>query len=142
MIFQSGRKKRAYFFNSLETFNTIELNLKRTCRRLQKKVRIRHCGNFPRTNQATNTGLYKATRKNAFDTAEVLKKIRNSAIHWFLCNYVIIRTLYGLCRTRKYQTRNAILLERWEQILKAKKSGGLVREAVLLERAALLERIR
>ena len=137
MIFQSGRKKRAYFFSSLETFNTIELNLKRTCRRLQKKVRIRHCGNFPRTKQATNTGLYKATCKNAFDTAEVLKKIRNSAIHWFLCNYVIIRTLYGLC-----QTRNAILLERREQILKAKKSGGLVREAVLLERAALLERIR
>ena len=35
IIFQSGRKKRAYFFKSLETFNIIELNLKRTCRRLQ-----------------------------------------------------------------------------------------------------------
>ena len=37
------------------------------------RARIRHCGNFLRTNQAASTGLYIATRKNAFDTAEVLK---------------------------------------------------------------------
>ena len=39
------------------------------------KVRIRHCGNFPRKNQATSTGLYIRTRKNAFNTAEVLKTV-------------------------------------------------------------------
>ena len=37
------------------------------------KVRITHCGNFPRTNEATSTELYITTRKNAFDAAEVLK---------------------------------------------------------------------
>ena len=37
------------------------------------KVWIRRCGNFPRTNQATITELYITTRKNAFDTAQVLK---------------------------------------------------------------------
>ena len=36
-------------------------------------VQIRHCDKFPRTNQATSTELYISTRKNAFDTAEVLK---------------------------------------------------------------------
>ena len=36
-------------------------------------IRIRQCGNFPRTNLATSTELYITTRKNAFDTAEVLK---------------------------------------------------------------------
>ena len=41
------------------------------------KVRIRHCGNFPITNQATSTELYITTRKNAFDTAEVLKTFEN-----------------------------------------------------------------
>ena len=40
---------------------------------LHVKVRIRHCGKFPGTNQATSTELYITTRKNAFDTAEVLK---------------------------------------------------------------------
>ena len=34
-IFQSTRKERAYFFNSLETSTTSGFNLKRTCRRLQ-----------------------------------------------------------------------------------------------------------
>ena len=38
-----------------------------------KVRRIRCCGNFPRTNQATSTELYIATRKNTFDTREVLK---------------------------------------------------------------------
>ena len=66
-----------------------------------------------------------------------IKNIRNSGIHWFLCNCRIIRTLYGLC-----QTHNARLLERRESVLKAKKSGGIIREAVLLERAALLERMQ
>ena len=37
------------------------------------KARIRDCGNFPRTNQATSTDLYITTRKNALDTAEILK---------------------------------------------------------------------
>ena len=37
------------------------------------KFRIRHCGKFPRTNQATSTELYITTRKNMFDTAEILK---------------------------------------------------------------------
>ena len=46
----------------------------------------------------------------------------------------IIRTFYGLCQTREYQTHNARLLERWEEILEAKKSGGIIREAALLER--------
>ena len=58
------------------------------------------------------------------------------------CYFGIIRTLYGLCQTCKYQTRNAGLLERRESILKAQKSSGIIKEAVLLERAALLERIQ
>ena len=37
------------------------------------KVWIAHCGNCPRTNEATSTKLYITTRKNAFDAAEVLK---------------------------------------------------------------------
>ena len=59
-----------------------------------------------------------------------------------LCNCGIIRTLYGLRQTRECQTRNAGLLERREQVLKAKKSGGIIIEAVLLEKAALSERIQ
>ena len=39
-------------------------------------VRIRHCGNFARTNQATSTELYVTTHKNALDTAEVLKTFK------------------------------------------------------------------
>ena len=78
IIFHSGQKEGAYFFNSLETFNIIGLNLKRTCRRLQNKVRMRRCGNFLRTNQATITELYITTPKNAFDTAEVLKNSKFS----------------------------------------------------------------
>ena len=65
-------EKSGLIFSSLETFNIIGLNLKRTCGRLQNKVRMRHCGNFPGTNQATSTELY-ITRKNRFDRAEVLK---------------------------------------------------------------------
>ena len=63
-------------------------------------------------------------------------------MHGFLCNWGIIRTLCGLYQTREYQTRNAGLLERQEQILKAKKSGGIIREAVPLEGGALLEKIQ
>ena len=37
------------------------------------KVRITHCGNCPRTNEATSTQLHITTRKNAFDATEVLK---------------------------------------------------------------------
>ena len=71
-----------------------------------------------------------------------IKYIQNSQIHWFLCNCSIIRTLYSLCQTHEYQSCNAGLLERQEEILKAKKSDRIIREAVLLERAALLERIQ
>ena len=35
-----------------------------------------NCANFLRTNQATGTELYITTRKNAFDTAEVLKTFK------------------------------------------------------------------
>ena len=59
-----------------------------------------------------------------------------------LCNCGIIRTLNILRQTRECQTRNAGLLERREQVLKAKKSGGIIIEAVLLEKAALSERIQ
>ena len=44
IIFQNGQLEHTRFFNSLETFNIIGLNLKRTFRRLW----IRHCGNFPK----------------------------------------------------------------------------------------------
>ena len=49
---------------------------------------------------------------------------------------------YRICQTREYQTHNAGLTERWEQISKANESGGIIKETVLLERLALLERIR
>ena len=72
-----------------------------------------------------------------------IKNIRNSAIKWFLCSCRGITIISGLCQTREYQNRNAGLLQWRDWILKAKKSGGgIIREAVLLERAALLERIR
>ena len=77
------------------------------------KVRIRHCGNFPITNQATSTELYITTRKNAFDTAEVLKTFENQhCIGFFVIG--IIRTLYGLCQVGEYQNPYAGLLERRE----------------------------
>ena len=112
IIFQSGRNKRAYFFNSLETFNILRLNLKRTCRRLQNTnfkmqeniLRYRqifiNCVDFPRTIQATSTELYIRTSKNAFDTAYVkrVKNIWNSAIHWCLCNCGIIRLFTAYVR--------------------------------------------
>ena len=72
--FQRGQKERAYFFNSLQTFNVIGLNLKRPFRRLQNKVRIRHCDNFPRI-------IYNNTKKCVRHTRSI-KNIRNSAIYW------------------------------------------------------------
>ena len=60
------------FFNIYSRGFTVELIpefLQATC----TAFRIRHCGNFSRTNQATSTKLYITTRKNAFDRAEVLK---------------------------------------------------------------------
>ena len=54
------------------------------------KLQIRHCGNFPRTNQATSTELYITTRKNAFDTAEVLKTFE---IQQYIGFFVIVGLL-------------------------------------------------
>ena len=85
--------------------------------------------------------IYKNTQK-CVQHSRSIKNSRNSAIHWFLCNCGIIRTLYGLCQTCKYKTWNAGLLDRREEILKAKKFDGIIREAILLQRATLLERIR
>ena len=158
IIFQSGRKKRAYFFKSLETFNIIELNLKRTCRRLQNtnfkmqanilRYYFKILANIYKLWQLSKSkpsyqyrSIYNNTQK-CIRHSRSIKNIRNPAIYWFLCYCGIIRTLYGLRQTYEYQTRNAGLLERRESILKAKKSGGIIKEAVLLERAALLERIQ
>ena len=71
--------------------------------------------------------IYNSTQK-CVPHSRSIKNTRNSAIHWFLCNCEIIRTFYGLCQTHEYQTRNAELLERREKILKAKKSGEIIRE--------------
>ena len=125
IIFQSGRKKRAYFFNSLETFNIIGLNLKRTCRRLQNtnfkmqanilryyfkiQANIYKLWQLPKNKPSHQYRIiYNNTQKCVRHSISI-KKSRNSAIHWFLCNCGIIRTLYGLC-----QTRNTGLVERRE----------------------------
>ena len=71
IIFQGGRKERAYFS---------KIQILR-CRLIFQEIILRYrqilisCGNFPRTNQATNTELSITTRKNAFETAEVLKTL-------------------------------------------------------------------
>ena len=56
------------------------------------KARIRDCGNFPRINQATSTNLYITTRKNALDTAEVLKTFEIQQYIDFI-HYKIFETL-------------------------------------------------
>ena len=53
------------------------------------KVRIRHCGKFPGTNEAASTELYITSRKNAFDTAEVLKTFE---IQQYIGFFVIARS--------------------------------------------------
>ena len=53
-------------------------------------VRIRHCGNCARTNQATSTELYVTTHKNALDTAEVLKTFE---IQQYIGFFVIVGLL-------------------------------------------------
>ena len=101
IIFQSGRKERAYFVNSLETFNIIGLKLKRACRRLQNTIL-----------RCRKVHQYRIIYNNpqiCVRHSRTIKNIRNSAIHCFLCNCGIIRTLCGLC-----ETRNAGLLERRE----------------------------
>ena len=65
-------------------------------------VRIRHCGNFPRTDRATSTELYITTRENAFDTAEVLKTLE---IQQFIGFFVIV----GLLELFTAYVRPAIL---------------------------------
>ena len=101
---------------------------------------------FPRTrtNQTTSTKLYIATRKNAFDAAEVLTLLtfEIQQLLGFFVTAGLLELFTTYVRPREYQTSNAGLLERWETILKAKESGRIIREAVLSERAALLERIR
>ena len=82
-----------------------------------------HCGSFLRTNQATSTELYIATLKNAIDTAEVLKTFE-------IQQYVGFFVIAGLLELFTAYARPA------------KKSGGLIRGPVLLERAVPLERIR
>ena len=92
---------------------------------------------LPKNKPATSTELYITTHKNAFNIAEVLKTYEiQQYIGLFVIAGIVI-TLYGLC-----QTRNAGVLGRQEEILKAKKSGGMIIEAVLLEKATLLGRIQ
>ena len=67
--------------------------------------------------------MYNNTQKCVRHSRSI-KIIQNSAIHCFLCNCGIIRTFYSLCQTRKYQTRNAELLEIWRD----NQSGGTIRE--------------
>ena len=79
--------------------------------------------NFLRTSQVTSTELYIATLKNAIDTAEVLKTLE-------IQQYVGFFVIAGLLELFTAYARPAI------------QPGGIIREAVLLERAVPLERIR
>ena len=70
-----------------------------------------------------------------------IKNIWNSAIHWFLCNCGIIWTLRSMSDPWISDAQSRTI-KKAKINFKSKEISGIIRDAVLLEKAALSEEMR